>query len=81
MKIIVKEGSGKGFRLRLPTALMMNGLSAIPISAMLRRNNLSISRKQLRTLFRAVKAYKSKHPEWKLIEVRSNGGDFVEIVP
>ena len=41
---------------------------------------MNMSAKQLRTLFRAIKVYKSAHPEWKLVEVHGHDGDTVEIV-
>ena len=80
MRIIINEGSGKSRRLHLPSGLMLSRLSATIVSASLRKNRVNISGKQLRTLFRAIKAYKKAHPGWKLVEVHSHKGEIVEIV-
>ncbi len=80
MRIIVKELSGRNIRLRLPSGLVMNRLSATILAAKLKKYNVSLSRKQLYTLLRAVKAYKAQHPQWKVVEIHSSNGEYVEIV-
>lgn len=80
MDIIVREGKGKTIHLRLPTGLVMNGVSAAVLSARLRMQGVDISAKQLRILFHAIKDYQSAYPDWKLVEVESGNGTFVEIV-
>lgn len=80
MRITVNEGSGKSIRLCLPSGLVLNRLSAGFLSAKLKEQNVYISGKQLRILFRAIKGYKAAHPEWKLIEAHGSNGEIVEIV-
>ncbi len=80
MHITVNEGGGKNIHLRLPNGLMLNRLSAMLLSAGLKDKNMNISGKQLHILFRAIKAYKATHPEWKLIEAHNHDGEIVEIV-
>ena len=80
MNIIVNEVGGKNIHLRLPSGLVLNGLSANLLSVKLKDKNLNISSKQLRILFQAIKAYKANHPEWKLVEVHGHDGETVESV-
>ncbi len=80
MRITVNEGKGQNLHLRLPSGLVLNRLSAIFISAGLKEKDINMSGKQLHILFRAIKVYKSTHPEWKLIEVHNHDGETVEIV-
>ncbi len=80
MGIIIREGTGKTVHLRLPTGLIMNGVSAAVLSARLRAQGVDISAKQLRILFHAIKEYQNAYPDWKLVEVESGNGTLVEIV-
>ena len=80
MRIVVNECDGKNRRLCLPSGLVFNRVSAVLLSVALKKKNVKISGKQLRLLFREIKAYKAKRPEWKLAEVHSKNGDMVEIV-
>lgn len=80
MYIIVNEASGKNIHLRLPSGLLLNGLSANLLSLKLKELHLNISSKQLCLLFQAIKMYKQNHPEWKLVEVYGQDGETVEIV-
>jgi len=80
MQITVRGYGGKQIRLRLPSGLVLNRLSAILLSAVLKNKDINISGKQLHILFREIKAYKATHPEWKLIEVHSHDGEIIEIV-
>lgn len=79
MRINVNESSGRSIRLRLPHGLVLNGLTAGIFSAKLKEEDVNISSKQLRILFRAIRKYKRTHPQWKLMEVQSQDGDTVEI--
>lgn len=80
MRIIVKADSKKNIRLQLPTGFLLNGASAGILAAKLKKENINISAKQLRILFRAAKAYKATHPQWQLVDVQSHDGESVEIV-
>ena len=79
MRIIVNESGGKNIKLRLPSSLVLNGLSAILLAKALKSKNINISAKELYILFWAIKKYKFTHPKWKLIEVHDHDGDSVEI--
>lgn len=80
MLITVNEGRRKSTHLHIPNGLVLNGLSAVFLSAKLKDRDMDISGKQLRILFRAIKVYKSTHPEWKLVEIHSHDGEIVEIM-
>ena len=80
MRIVVKENEGKNINLRLPSGLVLSRLSAAIISSELKHKQVNISGKQLYTLFRAIKAYKKGHPEWKLVEVYGQDSSSVDIV-
>lgn len=79
MYITVKERRGKNKGLYLPNGLVLNRLSARIISARWKDKNGNLSGKQLHVLFRAIKAYKKTHPDWKIVEVNSQNGETVEI--
>jgi len=79
MKIVVKESRDRNIRLHLPNGLAMNSMSAAILSAKLRKKKVNISGKQLHLLFKAAKRYKSRHPEWKLVEIQSSDGNYIEI--
>ncbi len=79
MKIILRENGKKRLRLRLPNALLFNGLSALFLSKRLKKEGVSLSYKQLRILFREAKKYASTHPEWKMIEVQEKNEQGTEI--
>ena len=55
MKIILRENGKKRLRLRLPNALLFNGLSALFLSKRLKKEGVSLSYKQLRILFGTTK--------------------------
>lgn len=80
MQIVIKEPGRKKRHISLPSWLVTNRLSATILAAKLKEYDVSLSRKQLNTLFRAVKAYKAQRPEWKLVEIHSSNGEYVEIV-
>ena len=80
MRINITHRTGKITRLHLPQALVLNGISAALLSSSMRKKDVDISAKHLRTLFRAIKQYKRSHPDWKLMEVQSSNGEAIEIV-
>jgi len=80
MQITVRGYGGKQIRLRLPSGLAMNRLSAGLFSASLRDKQIAVSGRQLSLLFSAARKYKKSHPEWKLVEVQARNGDSVEII-
>ena len=79
MYICVNESNEKSIRLRLPSGLILNRLSAIIVSIALKEEKVDISVESLNILFREIKRYKMTHPEWKLVEVYNDEGKTVEI--
>lgn len=78
MRIIVK-GKKKIFLL-LPTGLLLNGLSAHIMHKFLPDHvPYPFTERQTRALFREIRAYRKRHKDWKLVEVRSADGTFVDI--
>ena len=80
MKIIINRETGHGINLRLPTGLLLNGLTAKIVCGFLNDNGVSIPHSQMNVLFRELERYRKKHPDWKLVEVDSADGEHVEIV-
>lgn len=69
----------KAMDLRLPTALALNGLTAMVFAPKLRQQGHDISAAQLRVFFREIRRYRRTHPEWDLVEVLSDGAEMVRI--
>lgn len=80
MHITLDGGHGKCLRLHFPSGLVLNRVSAILLSAVLKDKSLNISSGQLSLLFQAIKTYKATHPEWKMIEVHNHDGENIVIV-
>lgn len=79
MRIRISGAPSGGFSLRLPTGLLLNGLTAPLLARKLRKQGIELSAKSLRMLFRAVKAYKKAHPQWSIVKVESTRGERVDI--
>ena len=69
----------KAMDLRLPTALALNGLTAMVFAPKLRAQGCDISAVQLSAFFRAIRRYRRAHPEWDLVEVLSDDREMVRI--
>lgn len=84
MKIYVNDSDGTNIKIRIPTGLLLNRITAMILSKVLTTvpgipNNIKFSKQQIYFLLKTVKNYKRNHPGWKLIEVHSADGDIVEI--
>ncbi|HOA85115.1 MAG: hypothetical protein GX057_03670 [Clostridiales bacterium] len=86
MKISVKEKGRRRITILLPSILIFNPLVAACaagiINTRLRENGIldrDITPQQLRRLCRIIMRYKRKHPDWNLVEVKSQEGDEVVI--
>lgn len=80
MQIRIKDPDGPNLWIPLPTGLIFNRFTAgIAAKAASEHGGVAISPKQLRALFRAVKAYKKAHPDWVLVEVESSDGQYVRV--
>lgn len=60
-----------------PTRLAINRLTAGFIRRKLRREGVTLSRKQTVRLIKSLHKYRRKHPEWNLVEACEAGGDNV----
>lgn len=69
----------KAMDLRLPTALALNGLTAMVFAPKLRAQGYDISAAQLCVFFREIRRYRRAHPEWDLVEVLSDDREMVRI--
>lgn len=79
MWITVKGLGYKRIKLRLPSGLMLNPVSALFLPRLMKQNGITLTRKQAREMVRAINQYRRAHPDWKLVEVESTGGGHVEI--
>lgn len=79
MKIVVRSAAAENVKLRLPSALALNPVSALFLPKLLKRSGLAIDRKQAQLLVKAINQYRHSHPDWKLVEVESADGEYVEV--
>ena len=77
MKINIVSADGKAVRLRLPNALALNDLTVGLLAKALKKRGVSIRRKTLVKIKRAIKRYNRSHKDWKWLEVTSASGDTV----
>lgn len=80
MKIIVDEGNGQKINLRVPTGLMANNIVASLAPQFLKKYGVELSKQQAKEFVKEIHRYKKTHPGWKLLEVQSSDGEYVEIV-
>ena len=74
MKIIVKHQE-HNIRLRLPTWLMLNRVTALTLPEMLRKYGIAVSYRQIVTFLKALNHYRRRHWDWNLVEAElSDGG-------
>lgn len=76
MRIIVKDSDMRfPIKLHLPTSILLSrfALRFLPPSMK------SITREQAKKLIRELKRCKKRYPGWKLVEVHSADGEYVEI--
>ena len=81
MKIIVKNKK-KNFRLRLPTRLVLNSLSAWILQRGISKNSDTVVRvktKDLRRFFREIRRMKKINPEWKAVYIERKDGSMIDI--
>ncbi len=79
MKIIVRDGKNTNVNLRLPTGLPVNHFSAMFLPKVLKQNGVMITRAQAIQFVKALNKYRRHHKDWKLVEVQSSDGTYVEI--
>ena len=76
MKIIAK-GDDYNVRLRIPTGLAVNRVTAAAISKEMCKYGVKIRPHQARILMNELKKYRRTHPDWVLAEVQSGDGEYV----
>lgn len=79
MKIIVREKQGRKFSLTIPTGLMLNRTTAFLLSGVLEMKGITLTRKQTMRMIQVIRACRRSCPDWKLIEVESGDGSYLEI--
>ena len=80
MRLVIQNASGENHNIKLPTGILLNGVSAGIVSGVLKKYDVEISKKQLAELMTLAKNYKKHHPDWKLLEVDDANGEHVEVI-
>lgn len=74
--MLVKIRSGQaGFTLPLPTALVLNPLTARGLSALLKQKGVDLTAAQAARLVKALNRYRKTHPEWCLVDAITASGE------
>ena len=79
MKIIVREKQGRNYSLTIPTGLMLNRATAFLLPGVLEMKGITLTRQQTMRVIRAIRTCRRSCPGWKLMEVESRDGSYVEI--
>lgn len=79
MQIVVRSPGARGIQIRLPSAVVLNPLTARAFSAFLKQKGVQITVKQAFAILGAINRYRRSHPEWVLVEVQSSDGEWIEI--
>lgn len=85
MLVRVSIPGERGFRLRLPTRLALNGLTASAAAGMARKaagekgSLPPFTAAQYRRLFRELLRFKHRHPNWELVHVEAADGTQVVV--
>ena len=79
MIIKIRSQDGPNLFLPIPTGLFCNRLTAGFAAKVMAQNGCTATPEQMVRLFRAIRQYKRKHPDWVLTEVQSADGDCVYV--
>ncbi|MBQ7230813.1 MAG: hypothetical protein IJX04_07955 [Oscillospiraceae bacterium] len=79
MLIKVRSADGPNLTIPLPTGLFCNRLTAGFAAKAMAQNGWNATPEQMVRLFRAIRRYKRKHPDWVMVEVQSSEGDYVYV--
>lgn len=79
MRIIVNDNEGTNLHFTVPSGLILNRLSAGFASKGLRKYGVSMTRQQMLCMIKEINQFKRHHKGWKLVEVQSADGEYVEI--
>ncbi len=78
MKVLINWDETK-LALRFPTGLILNRLTAGIVCRKLKKEGVTLTRKQTVLFIKELKRYKRKHRDWSLVEVEENGKNRVII--
>lgn len=79
MVVRVRAKDGPNLFIPIPTGLFCNRLTAGFAAKAMAQNGCAATPAQMAKLFRTVRRYKRKHPDWVLTEVQSANGDYVSV--
>ena len=79
MIVKVRAKDGPNLTIPIPTALLCNRLTAGFSAKMMAQNGVHATPEQMIRFFRTARQYKRKHPDWVMVEVESNTGDYVYV--
>ena len=79
MKVIVQESGGRTLRFMIPTGLVLNRIMALILPGMLEKKGVTLTKEQCVRIVQAIRECRRRHPGWKLAEVQSKDGDYVEV--
>ena len=60
-----------------PTFLAINRFTVGFVHRKLKKEGLTLTKKQILLLAKEFKQYKKSHPDWSLVEIEEKGGDTV----
>lgn len=80
MRIIINDENDANMRLRLPTGLVLNPVSALFLRCMLKKKGIAVSRRLAIIFVKSLRDYKREHPEWRLVEMESAAGEHLQIM-
>ena len=81
MIVKVRATDGPNLTIPIPTRLFCNRLTAGFAATTMAQNGITATPRQMMTLFRTIRRYKRKHPDWVMVEVQSSNGDYVYVKP
>jgi len=75
MRFYITTDEGKHMRLRIPTALVLNRLTAAIMGSIFKKKGVPIGREHLLRLFQVLLECKSRYPDWVPVDVESADGN------
>lgn len=75
MKITIRENTGRGFCIRLPSAVIFSRPTAAIAAAALKKTDSPLTRRQLAALMQILQEYRGL----TLVEIDSKDGEHIEI--
>ena len=80
MKIIIRQTDGPPIQIVLPTGLVLNRATALLMPAALRKRGVELTKDQALRMVQCIRTCRCRYPGWKLVEIESAGGEYVEII-